>query len=387
MTDTNDFPQHVAVIGGGRWARVIADTICAVSPGSTALSLCSPGNPESWNLWLDTAMEVGSRTVELLDLEMLLSKADISHCFIARKAHQHAETALTAISAGKRIFVEKPFALNAREAEAVATAAQGLDCRTGFVFLYHSGFRHFAASYKAMTNPQEIEIIWCDKRAEQRHGEAKRYDASVNIVLDVFPHVWSLLKYLELDARFENPRLEIEHGGSRVHITLNLAGKDVSILIERDGMERQRTVRARSSEHDLLLDFSSDPGVLSGNGEAFENPLAPLRPMAAQLLDFMAPRNGGFASRLAGLQEAKQSIFFSEQLANQARRQQWAFVEVEMQRAGSARDRASLVYAVREYQTAISLHGGGYIVGDRHQGEHAAIMQEAGEWLARNDAS
>jgi predicted dehydrogenase len=63
--------------------------------------------------------------------EALVADPDVDAIYVATPHPMHAENALLAIAAGKHVLVEKPFTLNAREAEEVAEAAR----RAGVVVL------------------------------------------------------------------------------------------------------------------------------------------------------------------------------------------------------------------------------------------------------------
>jgi predicted dehydrogenase len=63
--------------------------------------------------------------------EALVADPDVDAVYVATPHPMHAENALLAIAAGKHVLVEKPFTLNAREAEKVAEAAR----RAGVVVL------------------------------------------------------------------------------------------------------------------------------------------------------------------------------------------------------------------------------------------------------------
>src|SRR6185295_12709573 len=58
------------------------------------------------------------------DNEVLLADPELDAVFIATPNVFHAPLALAALRAGKHVLVEKPFATNAAEAEAVVSAAK-----------------------------------------------------------------------------------------------------------------------------------------------------------------------------------------------------------------------------------------------------------------------
>ncbi|HSK15377.1 MAG TPA: Gfo/Idh/MocA family oxidoreductase [Gaiellaceae bacterium] len=74
-------------------------------------------------------------------LEELLADDDLDAIVIATPVPTHAALAREALAAGKHVFVEKPMALSAAEAEELVTLAeeQGLALMPGHLLLYHPG--------------------------------------------------------------------------------------------------------------------------------------------------------------------------------------------------------------------------------------------------------
>jgi predicted dehydrogenase len=69
------------------------------------------------------AQEHGIAHVER-DYQALVDRPDLDLIYVSTAPRDHAGQALAAIAAGKAVLVEKPFALNAQEARAVAVAAE-----------------------------------------------------------------------------------------------------------------------------------------------------------------------------------------------------------------------------------------------------------------------
>lgn len=74
--------------------------------------------------------------------EALIEDPAIDAVYIALLNHLHAEWAVKACEAGKHVLVEKPFALNAREAEQIAAAARrsGVLVQEAFVWRHHPAY-------------------------------------------------------------------------------------------------------------------------------------------------------------------------------------------------------------------------------------------------------
>lgn len=80
--------------------------------------------------------------------EALVNDPEIDIIYIALLNHLHREWALRAIQAGKHVLVEKPFALNAEEAEAIRQAAErkGVKVMEAHVWRFDPAHRYVRAA-------------------------------------------------------------------------------------------------------------------------------------------------------------------------------------------------------------------------------------------------
>lgn len=123
----------VGLIGCGRWGRNIARTLASIGvlrviadPATEALA--------------PLAQELGADLVASVD--ELLSRPEIEAVAIAAPAGDHARLIMSAIAAGKHVFVEKPLALSLEDAAACADAAAkaGRVLMVGHLLQYHPAF-------------------------------------------------------------------------------------------------------------------------------------------------------------------------------------------------------------------------------------------------------
>lgn len=124
---------RIGVAGAGPWGSNVIRTCAEI--GALA-AICDPDEAR-----LARAGEGKPGVALVRDYAELLPLVDA--VAIAAPAVQHAELALRAIAAGKHVFVEKPLAMNAADAEQVAAAAgrAGVRVVVGHVLLYHPAIR------------------------------------------------------------------------------------------------------------------------------------------------------------------------------------------------------------------------------------------------------
>ena len=121
----------VGVVGAGAWGRNHVRTVAGLAEAELA-AVCD-SDPK--------VRERVSRqypgTLVTADVAELLGVVDA--VIVASPAATHAAVARQAIAAGKPVLVEKPFALNARDAEQVARAGaeRGVPVLAGHLLVYH----------------------------------------------------------------------------------------------------------------------------------------------------------------------------------------------------------------------------------------------------------
>ena len=123
----------VAVAGLGPWGANLARNFNELA---RLAWVCDP-SPER----LEAASARYPATRATSSFDELLADDDVEAVVVATPVPTHAELARRALAAGKHVFVEKPMALGADDAEALVALAEerGLALLPGHLLLYHPG--------------------------------------------------------------------------------------------------------------------------------------------------------------------------------------------------------------------------------------------------------
>lgn len=121
-----------AIFGAGRWGKNVARELAAQSELAAYATKGEAGSG---------ATELQS--IEKMSTEQIRDRADIQAVWIATPIDTHADIARMMLEAGKHVMCEKPLALKASEAEALAALAdtQGCTLATGYIFLFHPAYQ------------------------------------------------------------------------------------------------------------------------------------------------------------------------------------------------------------------------------------------------------
>lgn len=133
--------SRVAVAGVGYWGINLVRTF-AQEPRAELTWLCDP-RPQA--LAGASRLAPHARTSDAF--QTVLDAEDVDAVVIAAPAVMHADMARRALCAGKHVFVEKPLALSARDAEQVAEAAAAATriLMVGHLMVYHPAIEYLRA--------------------------------------------------------------------------------------------------------------------------------------------------------------------------------------------------------------------------------------------------
>ena len=256
-------PDNIAVIGGGRWARVLTEVLCGLVPSTVGISVHSPHNANAMSAWtfargLDQRIHVSPA---LPDIPSGTSNAVI----VVNAARDHEKSIEWAISKGIPVLVEKPITLNYVASQRLANLARSQKTyfASAHVFLFAKYIQNFSRLVTDGNSIQSIRVHWMDPQSESRYGEAKNYDPGLSVFADCLPHVISIVGTLTNIQTDRCDRLEFLRGGAHLEIDLMLGDIPCSIQLVRNGNCRQRIIEVTTQQKMVKLDFSSEPGTIT----------------------------------------------------------------------------------------------------------------------------
>jgi predicted dehydrogenase len=123
---------RVGLVGCGTHGRALAEGITRAD----SLQLVACADPDEAARRRAGALSAEVNSYKSLD--ELLDASDVDAVVIATPHHLLGPTALTAIRAGKHVLVEKPMAMNEKEAKEIefAAASIGVNCMAGYSFRF-----------------------------------------------------------------------------------------------------------------------------------------------------------------------------------------------------------------------------------------------------------
>lgn len=276
----------VGLIGGGRWANVHASVLQRILPtdGTILATVISPSNGNRWQ-----SVQNWPNWRIATSMAQVLADQSISHVIIARRARDLAATTLEVLASGKRVLVEKPFCLTLADADTLIDTASARQCAVGHVFAYAQNIIRFRAACLARGQVTGLTLLWGDPALEARYGATKSYDASLNVVQDVFPHAWSVLRpFLPARQPLHLNDAKPEFGGARVNLALQSGNIQLRLVFSRCHPERARHLTVDGADWRAQLDFSSEPGTATLDGQSVDVATGFISPLETELRAFLS---------------------------------------------------------------------------------------------------
>jgi dTDP-4-amino-4,6-dideoxy-D-glucose ammonia-lyase len=262
-------PSEIALIGGGRWARVWYGVLSSLSPRPRIhwVSSRNRDGVAAWMAGLDTPGGPAARLDDLYDsLDSLVANARPPVAIVANLPVEHERTVRTLLKHGCHVLVEKPFVPTLERADALIAVAARHDrvLAVGLELMlasYAGGFRRILQASGA--RPVAAEVVWRDAARDVRYAALKTPDLTTSIVGDLMPHVLSLLTAVQGAADVEVDSASASNGGLETEVRLRYGGLPVTVSLSRSASRPERVVRflTASGEH-YTLDFTTEPGVI-----------------------------------------------------------------------------------------------------------------------------
>lgn len=280
--------KSVGILGGGRWARVLLDVTRQLLPADGHITWAT-------NHGYDAAagyLAAGNYENVSLVKKSQLDASKLEAAIVASAPEEHFSDTQTCLNAGLPTLCEKPLGMRLRETLVLREQAKSISCPLGVNLEFH--FACYLQTFSqaiAGVIPQHIKIEWLDPIQEIRSGETKHANFKNDIVHDMLPHCWSLLRVLfpnclpqhlcELSyTPGQDVKLQFTHTG----------GAESLMVLSREADRRVRRLSLNAGE--AILDFSQEPGWIEAQGSITHNTWGSQRPLSRSLASFFSVVEG-----------------------------------------------------------------------------------------------
>lgn len=275
--------RRIAVLGGGRWARVHISVLQAITERSDEILWLTRHNSHENRTWL---ISNGDIDADIIEDEELLWALRPDAVIIATATPTHMSLLKRALDERVPSFCEKPFALDMETAVKLVSYSQTQKTVAGvnLEFLYANYLSDFAHTLKSIPL-ESLYLVWHDSIHEVRYGEVKKSDSSTPHMHDALPHCWSVLQVLLPDRTLKIWKVVVENHNVLVSAYCEISRLPITFSLSRLAHIRQRVIYINNGM--AKLDFSTEPGTTIINGKLRQNVWRGDKPMAGSLSSFL----------------------------------------------------------------------------------------------------
>jgi dTDP-4-amino-4,6-dideoxy-D-glucose ammonia-lyase len=272
-------PDEVAIVGAGRWAKVMCRVLTEFAPPISRIVLVAERNYSATQAWLDEQMAAhGSsyaRVVVAPSLREVLDSARVEAAFVTKMASEHYSSTRQLLLAGKHVLVEKPFVLSSKEAVELTDLAKATErtLAVGYEFMFARPLHQLRDAIEHhLPDANRVTFVWEDCRNAVKWGVRKEPDLSANVVTDLYPHVLSQLLLLFGHQPVTLRQVTTRDGCSDARLDLDYGTLQVSVSLDKDAPAAQRLIVVASpSGRTLRLDYTHEPGQIDLDGRSLSS--------------------------------------------------------------------------------------------------------------------
>lgn len=275
----------VLIFGGGRWARLYCRIIENELIQVSTIFMYSPSLHRELKVWVK--QQELKKTRVIASLNHIHTKP--SYGFVVNSAGDHCESTIWCSTNSIDVLVEKPLCSNLVEFSAIMECLNKSTSEVSMaqVFLFSDS----VAKFQKLIRTEEIVSIslrWIDCKDEFRHGAQKNYDPSLILYQDVLPHIISIFSgFLEV-KNVKLVEIDVEKGGAVIQVLLQLDEIKITLFLERMGKTRERCCEVKCINDFYELDFSTEPGIISINGNKHDFVSTTSSPLTSMISSFLA---------------------------------------------------------------------------------------------------
>ena len=246
------------VYGSGRWAKIIISQLYLVFGKNIFINLITSRD------LIDVKKEfsnLGFNQINTVKKNSTPIDRQNNFAIICGKTSSNVENAISAISAGLSLYLEKPFALDSKLLKDVENQAEkkNLQIYCSNVFYFHNRIHKLVFEKTHSTKKKEvkkIKIFWQDTNTGLNSNFKKKYNSSLTAFEDILPHVFPIVAKITDTEDVYVKAIIVERLGQLVKLSLKFGEVDVDLHLERNAERRVRDIVLISDSGSQLINFS-----------------------------------------------------------------------------------------------------------------------------------
>lgn len=291
----------LVIVGGGRWGRTWLSVVVAARGNADGVVLAARSQPEEVRQWARTRPELAGLTIVSDLAGALAGERPPQAAIISSRPRDHLRDGIEAFGLGLHALIEKPLGVDVESGERLLAASQraGRVLTVGTEFAYLPAF-HCLAERFAGAGSVDLSLTWDDIDLEERYGSVKIRHEEIDLLGDLFPHAYSILRVFVPDTGLRISAAQQSSDGRSAQIEFRDGGGGRhEFRCDVRAKARCRRLEIRSASGRAAVDFGDPQPQLTIDGVAFA-----LDPQLAAMTSTLRLELGAFLSRATGVAHA-----------------------------------------------------------------------------------
>ena len=243
------------IYGSGRWAKILAQQLQILYGNSALLNFVTKRDQcevqrellEHKIQYFDIVEDLGSITGNRLHLGIVCGRAKDNY-----------KRVIKLLGSGLNVYIEKPFALNSKEAHAMVKYAEHhrLSLYFSNAFLFNDQINSLILDTLNQNDISKIKINWIDETSLNLDTTNLKYDVSLTIYEDILPHVLNIVASILETEDIEFLDINVERFGQKVKMKCLVSNVETELILERNGSNKIRSLEMHTFTDVKIFDFS-----------------------------------------------------------------------------------------------------------------------------------
>lgn len=244
------------IYGSGRWARILAQQL-QILYGNTALLYFVTKRDQC-----EVRSELKELKIQNFDIVEELGQISDNRLhlgIVCGRARDNYKRVINLLESGLNVYVEKPCALNAKEAHEMVEYAKHNRLCLYFsnAFLFNDKINSLILNNLKKNHISKIKINWIDEKPLNIINTKLKYDESLTVYEDVLPHVLNIIASILKTVDIEFVDINVERCGQKLKIKCCVSDIETEFILERNGDRKIRSLEIHSSREIKIFDFSN----------------------------------------------------------------------------------------------------------------------------------
>jgi predicted dehydrogenase/nucleoside-diphosphate-sugar epimerase len=244
---------RVGIVGSGKMAANHARAVASCTVPAQVVAVADPSE-----VALAGMRNVAPDAKQFASLTELLAGEGVDVVHICTPPASHVPLAIEALEAGRHIYVEKPFAESANDAERILgiAKARGLKVAAGHQLLHEKPTRVAGELLPSLGHISHIESYFSFRTVRRVPGGRVPLASDLQL-LDILPHpVYLLLHFLNLSAAGRPHLLALDIGeGGTVHALIKQGHLTGSLVVTLEGRPVESYMRVVGTNGAVHADY------------------------------------------------------------------------------------------------------------------------------------